>query len=459
MTGASDQSILEHLQSLDRAHHLHPFTDTKALLQAPPFVIEHAKGSYVSGQEIRLLDAMAGLGCVNIGYGREEMAETASETIRQLSYYHSFSAVSNPYAAALSAKIAALAPGSLNKVFFANSGSEANETLIKLAYLYWQLKGKPEKRVLISRQHSYHGSTWAATRLNGNQPMLDQFGIVAEPEVLKAMAPYWYRYGGNASPEEFGLEAARDIEKIILSVGADNVAAVFAEPIQGTMGGVVPPSTYWPEVERICKVHDVLLVADEVVTGFGRTGQWFAQETLGFQADMMTLAKGLSSGYVPISAAVISDEVAETIDKEGGILQHGFTTSAHPLASAMALKNIEILEKEGLVSRVGDDLGPYLAEALKTLEDHPVVGEVRCCGLIAGIELTKNKKTREQFPLDANLCDYVAQMALLRGLIVRPAGNVLVLCPTFVISHAEIDFLVGVLREALDEAVKAVGFA
>lgn len=456
MTGVSDQTVLGQLQALDAAHHLHPFTDPKALTQAPPFVIERADGVYVTGQEIRLLDAMAGLGCVNVGYGRKEIAEAAAEAISNLSYYHTFSAVSNPYAAALAGRIASLSPKGLNKIFFANSGSEANETLIKLAHLYWRRKGQPEKRVLITRDYSYHGSTLATTKLNGNPAMLEEFGIDLGADVVRAVAPFWYREGGDLSPGEFGLKAARDIEAKILEVGADKVAAVFAEPIQGTLGAVVPPATYWPEVERICREHDVLLVADEVVTGFGRTGHWFAQETFGFKADMMTLAKGMSSGYVPISAAVVSDEIAGVIEGEGAVLQHGFTTSAHPVTSAVALRNLEIIEAEGLVGKIKNDLGPYFAKQLKALEAHPLVGEVRTCGLMAGIELTKDKKTREQYPLEANVCDHTSQMALVRGLIVRPVGNALVLCPPFIINHAEIDFMSAVLADALEETYRVL---
>jgi len=452
----SDQAILEQLQALDRMHHLHPFTDPMAVKKAAPFVIEQAKGAYITGQDIRLLDGMAGLGCVNIGYGREDMADVAAEAIRTLSYYHSFSAVSNPYAAALAGKIAGLAPGSLNKVFFSNSGSEANETLIKLAYLYWRCKGMPNKRIIVSREYSYHGSTLATTRLNGNQSMIQDFGLSRGDDVVKAISPFWYRCGDDLSPEDFGIQAAKNVEEKILAAGAENVAAVIAEPVQGTMGAIVPPQSYWPELARICKDHDVLLIADEVVTGFGRTGNWFAQETFGFQADMMTLAKGLSSGYAPISASVISDEVADVIEGKGGVLHHGFTTSGHPLTSALALKNIEIIETENLVEKVRTDIGPYFEQRLKSLEDHPLVGEVRVSGLIAGVELAKDKDTREQYPLEANVCNHVGQMALVRGLIVRPAGNVVVLCPPLIITRAEVDFMVGVMRDALDETLKAI---
>jgi len=445
---------LERLQSLDRRYHLHSFTDPQALVQAPPFMMETAEGCYVSGQGIRLLDAMAGLGCVNIGYGRKEMVETAASAMEVLSYYHSFAAVTNPTAAALAGKLASLAPEGLNKVFFANSGSEANETLIKLALLYWRRKGQPKKRIMITRDYSYHGSTIATSLLNGNDAMQEEFGLNAHGEVARVMAPFWYRHGGDMNPEAFGLHAARAIEEKIVEIGADKVAAVFAEPIQGTMGAIIPPDSYWPEVERICRRHDVLLVADEVVTGLGRTGTWFAQSTYGFKADMMTLAKGLSSGYYPISAAVVSDEIAEVVTEKQEIMQHGFTTSAHPVACAVALRNLDVLEKDKLIERVANDIGPYFATKLIELEKHPLVGEVRVTGLIAGIELTRNKETREQYPEEFNLGGHVGHAAMIRGVIARPAGNALVLCPPFIIKRGEVDYLVSALYDALDDTLK-----
>lgn len=451
MAEMNEEQMLAAVQNADRAHHMHPFTDPGALRQAPPFVIDHAEGCYITGQNIKLLDAMAGLGCVNVGYGRKELAEVAAEAMERLAYYHSFAAVANPYAGLLAAKIADLAPAHLNKVFFANSGSEANETLIKLVRLYWKMKGQDSKRIIISRDYAYHGSTIATTLLNGNKAMLDDFGLKAGKDVIHAMAPFWYRLGGDMSPDEFGLHAARDIERRILEAGPENVAAFWGEPIQGTLGAVIPPATYWPEVERICRKYDVLLVADEVVTGFGRTGNWFAQETFGFKADMMALAKGLSSAYLPISAAVVSDEIAKVIEGREAVLQHGFTTSGHPVTAAVALRNLEILEREGLVGQIAKDTGPYFSRTLKALEDHPLVGEARVSGLMAGIELAKDKSTREQYPLELAICEHVGQACLMRGLIVRPVGNVLVLCPPFILNHGEIDFIGKVLREALDD--------
>ena len=444
------------LQEADRHHHLHPFTDPQALMQAPPFMVDKAEGVFIEGQGVRLLDAMAGLGCVNIGYGNREMADAASEMMQKLSYYHSFSGISNPPAALLSQKLASLAPGTLNKVFFANSGSEANETIIKLVHMYWQRLGKANKRIFISRDLAYHGSTIATTALNGTAAMQEPFGIRPQGQVEHVMAPFWYRHGGNNSPDDFGLLAARAIEDKILEIGADNVAAFIGEPIQGSLGAVIPPDTYWPEVERICRQYDVLLIADEVVTGFGRTGTWFAQEKFGFQADMMTLAKGLSSGYQPISAAMISDTIAEVLSGTADVIQHGFTTSAHPVAAAVALKNIEILQREGLVDRVQQSIGPYFAKAMAGLADHPLVGEVRTCGMICGIELAKDKQTRAQYPQELGLCGYVSQAALGQGIIVRPGGNVVMLFPPLVMEESHVDILGIGLRNALDQVHAAL---
>ena len=449
-------ATLEDLQVLDQRHHMHPFTSAGSLRPAPPFLIDQADGCYVTGQGIRLLDMMAGLGCVNVGYGRTELANTAQMAMQNLSYYHSFSAVSNPTAAALAGRIAGLAPDGMNKVFFANSGSEANETILKLIAFYWRQKGVPSKRVVITRDYAYHGSTMATTALNGNPAMLEPFGIDPDKDIKRASAPFWYRDGGDMTPDEYGLVAARSIEEKILEAGAENVAAVFVEPIQATMGAIIPPDTYFPEVERICRKYDVLLVADEVVTGLGRTGNWFAQETFGFKADIMTLAKGLSSGYAPISAVVMHDKVSEVIEAGDTIFQHGFTTSAHPVMAAVALRNLDIIEEEGLVDRIKSDLGPYFNTKLQILTDSPLVGEVRCKGLIAGIELVRDKTTREQYPLELAICEHVNQSVLVRGVIVRPTGNALVLCPPFTVTHAEVDFTVEALKNGLEDVYNAI---
>ncbi len=441
----------EELQAYDQKHHMHPFTAPSAMRQAPPFLIENAAGCLIGGQGIQLLDMMAGLGGVNVGYGRKELVETCTKAMSQLSYYHSFSAVSNPTAAALASRIAEISPEGMNKVFFANSGSEANETILKVIAMYWRKRNLPKKKIILTRDYAYHGSTIATTALNGNDAMLTPFGIDAGDSVKKVPSPYWYRNGGNKSPEEHGADMVQALEDTIKETGAENIAALFVEPIQGTMGAVIPPEGYLPAVEKVCRKHNILLVADEVVTGFGRTGCWFAQETFDFKADIMTLAKGMASSYVPISAAVVHDDIMEVLESGDDIFQHGFTTSAHPVMSAVALRNIDLMIEEGLIERTRTEMGPYFAEKLKELEELPLVGEIRSQGLMAGIELTMNKETREQYPLEMNICDAVSQGCLMRGVVVRPTGNVLVMCPPLIITKQEVEFAISILKEALTD--------
>lgn len=436
------------LREADKAHHLHPFTDPKHVAEFGAHIIAHADGVHITDEfGNRLLDAMAGLGGVNIGYGRAEMAETAAHAMQELAYYHSFSAATHPAAARLAEKLIALAGPAFDRVFFSNSGSEANETIAKIIRHYWRRKGRPEKRFFIARDMAYHGSTWLTASLSGLPHMHAAFGL-PEGDIRHIEAPFWYRNGGDLAPDEYGLVAARALEEAIADIGADNIAAFFGEPVQATAGAIIPPATYWPEIQRICRANDILIVADEVVTGFGRTGHWFAHPAFGFEADFMTLAKGLSSTYQPIAASLVSAEVADAI-AEGGAFQHGFTTSAHPVAAAVALRNIEIIEQEGLVRRTADELGPMLADALEELTDLPLVGEVRSMGAIAGIELAKDKAKRMQYPLELGVCGQVAGQTLMRGVIVRPTGNALVMCPPLTFEAEHVETLKAALAEAL----------
>jgi len=447
---SSEQQARNRLREADRRHHLHSFTDHDGMAPTGAFIVERGEGCRLFGEGgIELIDAMAGMGCVNIGYGRAELAETAAEAMRELAYYHTFQATTNPQAAALAERIAALAPGRLNRVFFANSGSEANETIAKLVRAYWRAKGAPERRVIISRDYAYHGSSLYTASLTGLAPMHAAFGLPLN-DVVHVRAPYWYREGGDLDPESFGREAAAALRETIADLGAGQVAAFIAEPVQVTAGAIVPPDSYWPEIVEICRESGILLIADEVVTGFGRTGRWFAQETYGIEADLMTCAKGLSSGYQPIAAAVASEDVAETVLSGTGVFQHGFTTSGHPVACAVALRNLEILESEGLVAQAAAR-GRYLHERLAPLAEHPLVGEVRGLGLLAGIELAADKRTRRQYPPEQGVCGQVANAMLMQGVIARPTGNSLVICPPFVISEAEIERVVTALAAALDQ--------
>jgi putrescine aminotransferase len=435
----------------DLAHHLHPFTDYKALAQeGGGRLVTHAEGVYLwDADGRRYLDGMAGLWCVQVGYGRRELADAAAGQMLELPYYNTFFKTTTPPAAELSALLCELTPDTFNHVFFANSGSEANDTILRMVRHFWSLEGKPEKQVVIARHNAYHGSTVAALSLGGMAAMHGQGGGII-PGIVHVAQPYWYGEGGELDPREFGLVAARALEEKILELGAEHVAAFIGEPVQGAGGVIIPPDTYWPEINRICKKHDVLLICDEVICGFGRTGNWFGYETFGIEPDMITLAKGLSSGYLPISAVMVGDRVARSFIDKGGEFYHGFTYSGHPTACAVALKNLEIIRREGLVERVRDETGPHLAVALATLEDHPLVGETRSVGLIGAIELVKDKATREQFDPPGKVGAICRDHCVANGLIMRAVQDIMVCSPPLIITTRQIDDMVALARQAIE---------
>lgn len=447
------------LQALDAAHHIHPFTTQDDLTAKGARIITRASGVTLTDSEgTEILDAMAGLWCVNIGYGRDELAEVAARQMRELPYYNTFFQTTHIPAIALSAKLAELAPGNLNHVFYAGSGSEANDTNMRMVRTYWAQKGKPEKKIIISRKNAYHGSTMAGASLGGMTPMHEQGGLPI-PDVHHIDQPHWYSEGGNMSREEFGLQRAQELEKAILELGEDKVAAFIGEPIQGAGGVVIPPATYWPEIQRICDKYEILLIADEVICGFGRTGNWFGSETVGIKPHIMTIAKGLSSGYAPIGGSIVCDEVAEVIG--ACEFNHGYTYSGHPVAAAVALENLRILEEEGIVDRVREETAPYLAEKWGSLADHPLVGEARSVGLMGTLALTPNKETRANFAGDAGTIGYICrEFCFANNLVMRHVGDRMIISPPLVITKAEIDTLVERARLALDltlEKIKADG--
>ncbi|WP_127113105.1 aspartate aminotransferase family protein [Shimia sediminis] len=447
------------LQALDAAHHIHPFTTQDDLTAKGARIITRATGVTLTDSEgTEILDAMAGLWCVNIGYGRDELAEVAARQMRELPYYNTFFQTTHIPAIALSAKLAELAPGDLNHVFYAGSGSEANDTNMRMVRTYWAQKGKPEKKIIISRKNAYHGSTMAGASLGGMTPMHEQGGLPI-PDVHHIDQPHWYSEGGDMSREEFGLQRAQELEKAILELGEDKVAAFIGEPIQGAGGVVIPPATYWPEIQRICDKYEILLIADEVICGFGRTGNWFGSETVGIKPHIMTIAKGLSSGYAPIGGSIVCDEVAEVIG--ACEFNHGYTYSGHPVAAAVALENLRILEEEGIVDRVREETAPYLAEKWSSLADHPLVGEARSVGLMGTLALTPNKETRASFAGDAGTIGYICrEFCFANNLVMRHVGDRMIISPPLVITKAEIDTLVERARLALDltlEKIKADG--
>ena len=312
--------------------------------------------------------------------------------MKELPYYNSFFKCSTPAPVLLAQKLAEIAPKTINQVFFGSSGSESNDTALRLVRHFWALEGKPEKNRIISRKMAYHGSTVAGVSLGGMDGMHGQLGG-AVPNIVHVMMPYAFELAeAGESDHDFGLRAAKAVEDAILEAGADNVAAFIGEPIMGAGGVKIPPESYWPEVQRICRKYDVLLMLDEVITGYGRTGEWFAAQTFGIEPDTITTAKALTSGYLPLSALLVGDRIAKTLVEKGGEFFHGYTYSGHPVACAVALKNLEIIEREGLVERVRNDTGPYFAKALKEkVSGHPLVGETRSVGLMGAIEIVRDK--------------------------------------------------------------------
>ena len=440
------------LQALDAAHHIHPFSDTAQMRSRGARVITQADGVWLTDSEgKRILDGMAGLWCVNVGYGREELAEAAARQMRQLPFYNTFFMTTHPPAVALSAKLAEIAPSDKNRVFYAGSGSEANDTNIRLVRHYWALMGKPGKTTIISRRNGYHGSTMGGGSLGGMAAMHSQGGLPI-PGIVHIDQPHWWAEGGDMSPAEFGLMRARQLEEEIDRLGEDNVAAFIAEPVQGAGGVIIAPDTYWPEISRICRERDILLIADEVICGFGRTGNWFGSQTLDLDPDIMTIAKGLSSGYQPIGGSIIRESIAQVIE-EGGEFNHGYTYSSHPVAAAVALENIRILQEEGIVDRVRETTAPYMQAKWATLADHPMVGEARMIGLMGALELTPDAAARAKFANEGTVGYMTRERCFANGLVMRHVGDKMIISPPLVISREEIDTLVELAWMSLDEGM------
>ena len=440
----------EELQAIDAAHHMHPFMHANDLAKRGARVITSANGVWLKdsdGNEI--IDGMAGLWCVNVGYGRDELAEAAYRQMRELPYYNTFFKTTTVPALMLAKKLAELAPGDLNHVFFANGGSDANDTNLRMVRTYWAEKGQPERSVIISRWNAYHGSTVAGTSLGGMKGMHGQ-GMPMIPDIAYIDQPNWWTEGGIMTPEEFGLERARQLEAKIEEIGPERVGAFIAEPIQGAGGVIVPPSTYWPEINRIVKKYGILLIADEVICGFGRTGNWFGSQTVGIQPDIMTVAKGLSSGYAPIGASIISDEVAAVLsDTE---FNHGYTYSGHPMCCAVALENLRILEEEKIVETVRDVTAPYLKKKWEELAAHPLVGEAKIVGMMASIALTPNKSTRAAFDAEPGTAGFVVRdRCFANNVIMRSVGDRMIVSPPLTMTCDEIDILIARATMSLDE--------
>ena len=440
---------------MSRAHHLAPFSDYQQVHEQGPRIITRGQGVYLWDSEgNKILDGMAGLWCMAVGYGRKELADAASKQMQQLAFYNTFFQTAHPPALELAKAISELTPPGLDHVFFTGSGSEGNDTMLRMVRHYWAIKGQPNKKVIISRINGYHGSTVAGASLSGMSFIHEQ-GDLPIPGIVHIPQPYWFGDGGDMTPEAFGIWAAEQLEKKILEVGEANVAAFIAEPIQGAGGVIIPPDSYWPKIREILAKYDILFVADEVICGFGRTGEWFGSDYYGNSPDLMTIAKGLTSGYIPMGGLVVSDKVVEVLN-QGGDFNHGFTYSGHPVAAAVALENIRILRDEKIIERVKAQTAPYLQKRLAELADHPLVGEVRGVGMLGAIELVQDKPSRQRFAAERSAGMVCRGHCFANGLIMRAVGDTMIIAPPLVISLEEIDELVTKARKCLDLTARSL---
>ncbi len=448
-------------QEADSRHFLHPFTDHKSLATKGARVITRAEGIYIWDTDgNKILDAMSGLWCVNVGYGQQSLIDAATHQLKQLPFYNAFFNTATPPAIELAELLCEISPPHFNHVFFAGSGSEGNDTIVRMVRRYWDLMGQPSRQVIIGRNNGYHGSTMAGASLGGMAGMHAQGGLPI-PNIVHVEQPFWYELGRAMTPDEFGLAAARTLEAKILELGADKVAAFIGEPVQGAGGVIVPPATYWPEIERICTKYDILLVSDEVICGFGRTGNWFGCETFGVKPDLMTFAKGVTSGYIPLGGVMVGDRIADVLIDKGGDFNHGYTYSGHPVACAVAVANIKLIKELKLVEHVRDDVGPYLASRFTELRDHPLVGETQTCGLMGAVQMVKDKASGTLFSGDLEVGMICRGHCFANGLVMRAVGDRMIIAPPLVITRAQIDELVGLVRKCLDltlSDVKARGW-
>ena len=449
-------------QDADSAHYLHPFTDFKALAQKGSRIITKAENIYLWDSDgHKILDAMSGLWCVNVGYGRQELIAAATKQLQELPFYNSFFQTATPPAIELAELLAQVTPPQFRHVFFSGSGSEGNDTVVRMVRRYWDVLGQPERTVIISRKNAYHGSTMAGASLGGMSGMHAQGGLPI-PGIAHIEQPFWFELGRDAGSaplapaaekaarDAFGVKAAGWLEAKILEIGAEKVAAFIGEPIQGAGGVIVPPDTYWPEIQRICDKYNILLVSDEVICGFGRTGHWFGCERLGYRPDLMTFAKGVTSGYIPLGGVMVGERIAKVLIEQGGDFNHGYTYSGHPVACAVALANIRVIQREKLVDKVHDDLGPYLATHYAELAKHPLVGEVQTCGLMAALQIVKDKATGQAFDSTLEVGMVCRGHCFGNGLIMRAVGDRMIIAPPLVITRAQIDEMVSLIKKCLD---------
>jgi len=437
------------LKAMDQAHHLHPFTDLQDYSKQGGRIVSRAEHIYIYDSDgHQMLDGMSGLWCCNLGYSQQSIKDAIYAQLQELPFYNNFFNCSNQPATELARALVEVTPAQFNHVFFTNSGSEANDTNLRLVKRYYDLLDKPHKKQIISRKNAYHGSTIAAASLGGMGPMHAQtFGL---DYIHHINQPNWFEEGGEATPEEYGIQVARELEAKIDELGQDNVAAFIAEPVQGAGGVIVPPATYWPEIKRICQERDILLIMDEVICGFGRTGNWFGCETYDLQPDLMTFAKAVTNGYIPLGGVMVGDKIADVLLTHGGEFAHGLTYSGHPASCAAGLATLQILRDSKIIEGAASDIAPHLQARLRELQDHPLVGEVRGLGMFAAVELVRDKSSRERLAPESAGAVFCRNQANANGLMVRQTGDAMIMAPPLICTTGEIDILVEKLGQALD---------
>ncbi len=445
------------LEALDRAHLFHPNTNLAAFHKSTPLVLQRGEGVYVwDNHGKRYLEAMAGLWCTTLGYGDEELAATAYDQIKKLSFTHLFTGKSHEPVILLAEKLAGMAPFAATRVFFGNSGSDANDTQIKLVWYYNNARGRPLKKKIIARHKSYHGTTLATAGLTGLPAFHKNFDLPL-PGILHTDAPYYYRGAEpGESEEDYATRLARNLETLIEREDPGTIAAFFAEPLMGVGGVLLPPRTYFEKIQAVLAKHDILLIDDEVITGFGRTGELWGAQTFGMKPATVTAAKALSSAYLPISAVIVPEFLYEPmIEASGqvGLFGHGFTYSGHPVSAAVALRALQIYEERKLYEHVRN-VSPQFQQALAALADHPLVGDTRGIGLLGGCELVQSKKTKAAFDPKRGVGAKCMALCQERGLIVRAIGDVIALCPPFVVTAEHVDEIFAGLRRGLDDTLE-----
>lgn len=445
----SSQANSSELREMDKHNHFHPFTDLTEYASKGGRVVSQAEHIYIRDSEgQQMLDAMSGLWCCNLGYSQPKIVTAVHEQLQRLPYYNNFFNCSNDRAIELATALVNVMPAQFKRIFFTNSGSEANDTNIRFVHRYFDLLDKPEKKLIISRNNAYHGSTIAAASLGGMSSMHKQYTGLSYVHHIEQ--PHWFNAGGDMSRAEFGVHCAQQLAAKIDELGEHRVAAFIAEPIQGAGGVVIPPDSYWPAIQKICDERDILLISDEVICGFGRTGSWFGCDTYGTKPDLMTFAKAVTNGFQPLGGVAIGDKVADVLTSGGGEFAHGFTYSGHPAACAAGIATLDIMQSEDIVERVATHIGPYFAHRFNSLADHPIVGEVRVKGMLAAVELVADKSSRQRLAPHSEGALVCRDAAMHNGLVVRAVGDAMISAPPLICSEAEVDLIVARLSKALN---------